>query len=402
MTQSTFSEMPFAAPDRIDKRAWAFLNLCADQHIDARLVGGCVRDALLNQHNSVKSPDIDIAIAATPQEVIQFCDHNQINYFPTGIDHGTLTLLYKGLPMEVTSLRCDVKSDGRHAEVAFGTSFIVDATRRDFTINALYVDHKNILYDAFNGVQDLHNRCVRFIGDAHQRIAEDYLRLWRYFRFWGRFGNGCVDLTVLPPLHKLAESLTALSIERIQRELLSILAQPWPNPIIQSLCAYGLLEHTFKAPIKSGFCRRLIILERTSNRSDICPIRRLSALLASLDLVHCPLKLSRAQQQKLKALMTKNLKEIALTNPQWWIDANLLVRAKAANNTGVSIYVTRQYVRDFMPLPLFPITAKDLLCLGYTPGVQMGDTLRRLKSLWFDYEFQLDKKVCLRHAAEWL
>ncbi len=402
MKQPTFSEMPFTVPDRIDKRAWAFLNLCADQHIDARLVGGCVRDALLNQHNVTSSPDIDIAIAATPQEVIHFCNHNQIAYFPTGIDHGTLTLLYKGLPMEVTSLRCDVKSDGRHAVVAFGTSFIMDAMRRDFTINALYVDHNNILYDAFNGVQDLYNRRVRFIGDAHQRIAEDYLRLWRYFRFWGRFGNGCVDLTVLPPLHELTEGLTALSIERIQRELLNILAQPWSHVIIQSLCTYGLLVHTFNAPINSDLCRRLIILERSYNRSDICPIRRLVALLISADLVHCPLKLSRAQQQKLKALMTKNLKEIALTNPQWWIDANLLAYAKATHNTSASMYNARQYTCSLMPFPAFPVTAKDLLRLGYTPGVQVGDTLRRLKSLWFNHVFQLDKEACLAHAVEWL
>ncbi len=400
-------------PDYIDKRAWVFLNLCAKYHIDARLVGGCVRDALLDHprinHQAtshtkpITPPDIDIAIAATPQEVIHFCKQNQITYFPTGIDHGTLTILYKGLPLEVTSLRCDVKSNGRHAMVTFGTSFIIDAMRRDFTINALYVDHNNVLYDAFNGIQDLRNRRVRFIGNAHQRITEDYLRLWRYFRFWGCFGNGHVDLAILPPLDTLIQGISALSIERVQRELLSILAQPWPHVIIQSLQNYGLLEHTLKTPIDSSLYRRLIILERSYDRSNICPIRRLSALLTSSDLAYCPLKLSRTQQQKLKALLTKDLKEIALINPQWWIDANLLAHAKGTEeNTGIPIHITRHHVRNISTLPPFPITAKDLLHIGYVPGVHMGNTLTRLKGLWFDHNFQLDKEACLMHAAKWL
>ncbi|MES2252965.1 MAG: CCA tRNA nucleotidyltransferase [Pseudomonadota bacterium] len=398
----TFKQSPFLAANHIDSRAWDFLALCAENGMDARLVGGCVRDALLG--STYRAPlftDIDVAIACPPADVISFCKKHRLKCIPTGLAHGTVTILYQSLVLEVTSLRADIKTHGRHATVLFGTSFEEDAKRRDFTMNALYVDLHRILYDAFDGISDLSHRRVRFIGDTAARIAEDYLRLYRYFRFWGRFGQGHVDLSVLPTLISIKKSLSQLSIERVQSELFKILAQPWPGVVLESMRRYGLLAHVFGVEIdyEMGIkaFRRLVVLEGMGGH-HACPIRRLCALTLGSN-ISALLKLSRIQTKKLTQLSTytsheKAPNEIVLTHPEWWVDVKLLRDALSCKPIWLCIHDAKALV---LPPP-FPLTGADILALGVAPGERVGAILNTVKRQWIACNFELDHTACLTLA----
>ena len=400
-----FQQTPFSAAHRIDPRAWEFLTICSADNINARLVGGCVRDALLYEHSLsssrrrgsrlLKSTDIDIAIAAPPPTVIAFCKKHRLKCIPTGIAHGTLTIILKGLTLEVTSLRADIDTDGRHAAVTFGASFEEDAKRRDFTMNALFVDHQQILYDAFNGVSDLYNGHILFIGDPTTRIAEDYLRLYRYFRFWGRFGKGPADISVLPTLDTLKDALAQLSIERVQSELFKILTLPWPGAVLKSMMHYGLLNYVFgdEVDLTAGIesLRRLIILEHFGNHTH-CPIRHLCALIQDQNMSDI-FKLSRIQKKKLVSLskaITEHTYEIALTHPEWWVDSILLHDALSAH----PIWLCRSHAKALTPPPPFPLTGADVMATGVT-GAQIGEILNNIKRQWIASAFRLDRDACL-------
>ena len=402
-----FQQSPFSAAHRIDSRAWEFLSLCAVDGIEALLVGGCVRDALLYEHSlsssrrrgsiSLKSADTDIAIKAPPPTIIVFCKKHRLKCIPTGIAHGTLTIIFKGLTLEVTSLRADIDTDGRHATVTFGASFEEDAKRRDFTMNALFVDHQQILYDAFDGVTDLHNGHVRFIGDPATRIAEDYLRLYRYFRFWGRFGKGPADISVLPTLGTLKDALAQLSIERIQSELFKILTLPWPGTVLKSMMHYGLLNYVFGDEVDftagTKSLRRLIILEHFGNHAP-CTIRHLCALIQGQNMSDI-FKVSRIQKKKLESVskeITEPAYEIALTHPEWWVDSTLLGDALSAH----PIWSCRLHAKTLTPPPPFPLTGADVMATGVT-GAQIGEILNNIKRQWIASAFTLDREACLAY-----
>ncbi|MEL7686310.1 CCA tRNA nucleotidyltransferase [Citromicrobium bathyomarinum] len=202
-----------------------------------RWVGGAVRDTLLG--HPVK--DIDAATPLRPEQVMEACKTAGIRTVPTGIDHGTITALLDGGPVEVTTLRHDVSTDGRRATVAFAQDWREDAARRDFTINALYVDPQTLeIFDYFGGLEDLEARRVRFIGDPHQRIREDHLRILRYYRFQARFGAD-LDEAAEEACAELAPTMKGLSRERVAMELMAILALPDPAPTIARMRARGVL-----------------------------------------------------------------------------------------------------------------------------------------------------------------
>jgi poly(A) polymerase len=392
-----FKQTPFLAAHLIDRRAWDFLDLCAASSIDARLVGGCVRDALLlyntRSTNQLLSCDIDIAIACTPQDVIAFCKKQGLKYIPTGIAHGTVMILFKGLVLEVTSLRADIDTHGRHATVMFGASFEEDAKRRDFTMNALYVDHQRQLHDALGGVADVYNGCVRFISDPGARIAEDYLRLYRYFRFWGRFGRGKADISVLPVLSTIKDGLAHVSIERVQSEFFKILMLPWPGAVLKSMHHYGLLGHIFGNAINFDASihalRRLVILEH-SGKQILCPIRRLCALTQAQKCLSV-LRLSRVQKKKSENLTTfKDPNEIVLTHPEWWVDSMLLSDAVSSD----SLWLCREHTKALKPPPPFPLTGADVLAMGII-GARIGEMLIAVKREWVASNFTLDREECL-------
>jgi poly(A) polymerase len=250
--------------------------LGADEGL-TRYVGGAVRDDLLGLPIS----DIDLATRIPPDEVVQRLETARIKAVPTGIDHGTITAVSDGHPFEVTTLRRDVSTDGRRATVAFTDDWEEDAARRDFTINALSADPlTGELFDYFGGLADLEHRHIRFIGDPFQRIAEDHLRILRFFRFHARFGSGSPDAAALQACTARANDLMALSRERIADELLKLLGMADPSATVQIMLEHGILRPVLPeiAVERVGDLRSLIASEREAGL-DPEPLRRLAAVL---------------------------------------------------------------------------------------------------------------------------
>ncbi|MGL5839846.1 MAG: CCA tRNA nucleotidyltransferase, partial [Sphingorhabdus sp.] len=271
--------------------------------IPPRIVGGAVRDAMLG----IAVADIDLATPLLPQEVIRRLEAAGIKAVPTGIDHGTITAVASGRTYEITTLRRDVSTDGRRATVAFSTDWQEDAARRDFTINALYADPETRqIYDYFSGLEDLKNHHIRFIGDAHARIAEDHLRILRLFRFHARFGKGAIDAEALAAAKAQASSLMALSRERIADEIKKLLSVVDPVAAVNMMVQAEIFM-PFLPEVKAdtSLLERTIARERSISIAPM-PVRRLAALLPMdpvlVDKIAARLKLSNRIRGELVAL----------------------------------------------------------------------------------------------------
>ena len=265
----------------------AVVTALTDGDVAPRIVGGAVRDTLLGLDVS----DIDLATPLLPNDVIRRLEHAGIKAIPTGIDHGTITAVSQGRTFEITTLRRDVSTDGRRATVAFSDDWQEDAARRDFTINALYADPASgEIYDYFGGLADLEKRQVRFIGDADSRIAEDHLRILRFFRFHARFGQSPPDPDALAACAKAASSLKSLSRERIADEVMKLLALPSPLESAQLMQDLGIFA-AFMPEVNEGALaslKRLLHRETQSGQAPSAMRRLLSLLpteLASVDTV---------------------------------------------------------------------------------------------------------------------
>ncbi len=265
---------------------------------NARYVGGAVRDTLLG----LEVKDIDLATPLVPTEVMARLDAVKIGHVPTGIAHGTITAILKGGPIEITTLRHDLSTDGRRATVAFASEWQDDAARRDFTINALYADPATgEISDFFGGLDDLQARRVRFIGDARERIREDHLRILRYFRFQARFGSQPADSASEEACAELAATLKGLSRERIGMEMLNLLGLPDPAPTVARMAELGVLAQV----LPEANVAALAALVNEETRQEIAPhaLRHLAALLpADADLagqVAARFRLSGAQKKRL-------------------------------------------------------------------------------------------------------
>ncbi len=368
-------------------------------------VGGCVRDALLD----LVPADIDIATPLHPDQVMQLLRRAGIKALPTGIDHGTITaILPPGeapVQFEVTSLRCDIATDGRHAEVAFGTDWRVDAARRDFTINALYADGDGAVYDPVGGLADLAAQRVRFIGDAAQRVAEDYLRVLRFFRFHARFGGAVPDATALAACRAAASRLQQLSGERVRDELLKILALPRADEALAAMAACGVLDALL--PGHRYAAQRFALLLGLSDDAWL----RLAALLppgesaegaAALE----RLRLSRAQQHRMAMLsQPPAFAWDALTDAT--IRAELFYQhgAEYCRNHAILLALddaTRiDQLTDIVQhaarwrRPVFPLRGADLLQHGLRPGPNISLILKQLEAWWSAGGFRASREACL-------
>ena len=265
---------------------------------NARYVGGAVRDTLLG----IAVKDIDLATPLEPREVMRRLKAQSIQVVPTGIDHGTVTAVLAGGPVEITTLRHDVSTDGRRATVAFAGDWQDDAARRDFTINALYADPvTSEIWDYFDGLDDLAARRVRFIGDARERIREDHLRILRYFRFQARFGSQPADETSENACAELAATLKGLSRERVGMELTNLLALPDPAPTVARMAELGVLQVVLPEAEVAGLAA--VVAQEAKQGVAPDPIRRLAALLpadvALAEQVAARFRLSGAQKKRL-------------------------------------------------------------------------------------------------------
>lgn len=348
---------------------------------NARYVGGVVRDTLLG----VPVNDIDVATRLDPHEVLDRLRRAGIKAVPTGIAHGTITAVLRDGPVEVTTLRRDVATDGRHAVVAFTDDWREDAARRDFTINALYADPvSGAVFDYFGGIDDLAVRRVRFIGDPLQRIAEDHLRILRFFRFLARFGDS-PDADGLAACVARANDLMALSRERIADELLKLLMAPAAATIVALMLSNGIFTPVVPEIDDLGVARLALVVARegaTGTTPD--GIRRLAALLpddpALGDQIGARLKLSNAQRKRLIVAL-----DVAPIDPpralayRLGIDGALdrLLLQPDHVDVGPSIAA----LSGWTP-PRLPISGGDLVARGIAKGPVVARTLREIESQW--------------------
>lgn len=359
-----------------------------DGGADVYFVGGCVRNALLGAGAS----DLDLCTNMRPEQVIDLAETAGIRAIPTGIDHGTVTLVHKSVPYEITTFRRDVATDGRRAVVAFSDCIKEDAARRDFTMNALYARPDGEVVDPLDGLPDLMARRVRFIGTAENRIREDYLRSLRYFRFHAWYGNPDLgfDPDALSAIAGNLDGIPSLSRERVGQELVKLLAAPDPAPAIAVMRQIGLLSMILPGSDDRALAP-LIHLEAGMSPE---PMRRLAALGGEDP--RDALRLSKAQANMVQLLRTEATGSTAPAALAYMYDQSVARNAMLLRSALLE-----------MPLPpmletelnagaqaVFPLTAQDLM-----PDVQgpaLGVALKRLKSDWIASGFSLDKDTLLK------
>ena len=330
----------------------------------ARLVGGCVRDALAG----VEVHDIDLATPDTPQEVVRLLEQAGLRAIPTGIAHGTITAFVDGESIEITTLRRDIETDGRHAVVAFTDDWREDAARRDFTINAMSMTPDGTVFDYFGGADDLRVGVVRFVGEAALRIREDYLRILRYFRFFARYNPAQADPEATAAIAAERQGLPQLSVERVWSEMRRILEADSPDRALGLMLRLGVLTELLPDA-------KLVSVDLLP--AD--PVLRLAALLPS---GRAPLNLSGVEAERLAALVQPALSEE--------VSDDDLRRALADTATDILIDRSRLAGRSgtlrmriaAMIVPVFPVQGRDLAQAGLQPGPEMGRVLRELRGEW--------------------
>ena len=346
-----------------------------------RFVGGAVRDALAGQ--PVK--DVDLATSLSPHEVNARLAKAGVKVIPTGIAHGTVTAVVSGGTLEITSLRRDVSTDGRRATVAFTDDWREDAARRDFTINALYADPMSgAIFDYFGGADDLAAGVVRFIGEPLQRIAEDHLRILRFFRFQARYGKGAPHAESLAACSARANDLMALSRERIADELLKILALAEPGDTLSLMLAHGILTPVLPEIVDAAPLRALIAAEFGIDRS---PVRRLAALLPAdptlVDGIAKRLKLSKAATKRLACAAGRAPEDASdPTRLAYQVGTESAVDRLLLNGAGDEA----RAIADW-PLPQFPMTGGGIVARGIKAGPEVARILKAVEAQWVDEGF---------------
>ena len=369
----------------------------------ARVVGGAVRNALMDLAHG----DIDIATTALPEVVCDRARAAGMKAVPTGIEHGTVTLVLDHHPFEVTTLREDVDTDGRHATVVFGRDFSHDARRRDFTMNALYADRHGVIEDHVGGIADIEARHVRFIGDPAQRIREDYLRILRLFRFHAHYGSGPLDADALHAAIQLRGGLARLSAERIRAELLKLLVCRNAAETVATVAASGFLDRILA---EIGDVRAFAALTK-QDPSKHDPILRLAALaLRTGDdaaRLHERLRLSNAEGQRLLRMgqMLERLHgrfgQVDRTQLREWgyRYGNSIVRDALAITAArrrkwpwpEDLAAAAQVLES--PAPVCPFGGAAVLAHGIAPGPIVGVIVARAEALWIDAGFPEDEAI---------
>jgi poly(A) polymerase len=374
----------------------AVLDALAASGFPARIVGGAVRNTLIG----IPVADVDIATPATPTEVIAACARARLETIATGLEHGTVTVVAAHRPIEVTTLRRDVSTDGRRATVAFTADWAEDARRRDFTMNALYCDAEGRLYDDVGGCADLLARRVRFIGNADQRIAEDYLRILRFFRFHAAFADGPPDPEAMAASARGLAGMGRLSAERIRAELMKLLVAPRAGDAVHAMADIGLLPLLLGAAPRIGVLDSLVAAERSLAQPPEATLRLSALALAVADdvpRISARLRLSKAERQALVVMDT------ALCQTLVGLDAagaRRLVYRKGreqalrlavallavAPDAGIEARRIATVATTWTP-PVLPVSGADVVRSGIPPGRVVGECLARLEDWWISEDF---------------
>ncbi len=369
----------------------------------ARFVGGAVRDGLLG----LPVKDVDLATPLTPQAVIARLQQAGLKAVPTGIAHGTITAVADHKPFEITTLRHDVETFGRHARVAFTEDWRADAARRDFTMNALYADGEGWVYDYFGGVEDARAGRVRFIGDPAARIDEDALRVLRFFRFHAHYGQGAIDQAGLAACAARHLALSGLSWERIRDEVLKLLAAPDPTPSWTLMRKAAILEAVLPELTDTDRLARLVAVERHYRVAD--PLRRLIALLPMrADVVAAVVARLRLRSRDSKRALAMVGTDVVVTplmsvpaaraalyalGREGFIDRLLMTATPEAE-----LAFWLDFAEQWHP-PSFPLAGKDVLEAGWSRGPSVGEALKILEQAWIDSDFKLSREALLARLS---
>jgi len=363
---------------------------------EARIAGGAVRDVLLGRSVA----DVDLATPRKPDAVIKALTQAGIRAVPTGLDHGTVTAVSEGRGFEVTTLRRDVDTDGRHAVVAFTSDWREDAARRDFTINALSMTRDGDVFDYFGGIADLRGGVLRFVGDPATRIAEDYLRILRFFRFLARGAARIADPAAVAAIRSGVPGLDRLSAERIWHELSRILGAPDPGTGIRLMAELGVLAAVIPEGADADRLERLL-----SSGAPADPLLRLAMLLTGDPAaVATRLRLSSAERDRLIALRSAPLAQPGADDSSLrrllaeYAPETLIGRTWLACGFGMNWDALRQRLAS-MPRPVFPLEGRDVVALGVAPGPRVGGLLRALRVWWLQGGCTADASACRTELA---
>jgi poly(A) polymerase len=368
---------------------------------EARVVGGAVRNALL--HLAVD--EIDVATTAVPEEVVRRIEAAGWKAIPTGIDHGTITVVIDGKPFEVTTLRQDVETYGRKAKVVFGRDWCTDAERRDFTINALSVSADGRIYDYVGGVDDIAARRVRFIGEPATRIAEDYLRVLRFFRFHAWYGTGHPDVAGLHACILARAGIEALSRERVRMELLKLLLAPHATPTLAAMAETGILGTVLGGvPLLASF--ENVVKAEAAMGFSADAVRRLGALAVTVkedgERLGQRLRLSNAEAERLVALehwwrVSPEAGEqpahalLYHLGPQSFADRVLVAWSRSAAGAADGAWHEFANLPQRWTAPKFPLKAADFIDRGLAAGPALGAAIRLAEEAWIAADFPSER-----------
>jgi poly(A) polymerase len=402
----------------------------------ARLVGGCVRDSILQRGVH----DIDLATNLLPDQVIKALKLHNIKTIPTGLKHGTITAILNKRSFEITTLRHDTQCDGRHAKVEFTDDWQMDASRRDFTFNALYADKHGHIYDYFDGIKDLKARRLNFIGNAEDRIKEDYLRILRAFRFHAKICIGDLSAEILEVCKKHSHKIYDLSGERIRDEIFKLLECNNPVSTLKSMQKSEVLQKIIPQEVKCEILSSTLLVNRYLAKPHVIPARDAGIHTFSLDpsvsysddtkqtdaLVKLALllrttesdklnlgkyiskflRLSNKQSKKLLFLLSSNIsielseseqkKYISLFGIEFYSDLVKICGAESGGN----VDVINNYISfaSTLNIPKFPLSGDDLINIGYQPGKSLGRSLELIKQHWENSSYTLTKDELMLYA----
>lgn len=371
-----------------------------------RAVGGTVRNTLLGSPVS----DVDLATTAAPHQVMEAARTAGLKAVPTGIEHGTVTIIADGVPFEVTTLRRDVATDGRRATVAFTDDWGEDARRRDFTINALYADRDGVLFDPVGGLADIAARRVRFIGDARQRIREDYLRILRFFRFSAQYAGGSLDDQGLAATIDERDGLARLSAERIRHELMHLIAAPAAASVVQRMSELGFLDGILGGSCDVRGFRRVIEIEPLlravrGDGGDPDRLLRLAALAVAegedVKRLQARLRLSNAEVKRLDAAQkatvsvgggeADSIRQVVYRfGNEAAVDGVSLRFARSREPTAGPAIEDAVKVAAGWKAPALPISGGDVVALGIAPGPAVSAVIESFERWWIDNGYPSD------------
>ena len=374
-----------------------------------RFVGGAVRDAIAG----LKGFDLDLATDLSPDELVEICEENGIKTIPIGIKFGTLGVVIDNQVLEVTSLRKDIKTDGRHAEVVFTSDWEEDASRRDLTINAVYADEKGNVFDYYNGVDDLEKGIVRFIGNANQRIKEDYLRILRFFRFYSIFSKAPIDKKALQACRDNKEGLRQLSLERIRDELFKLFMTPKVIETINIMRENEIMSYVLP---DSQTMSELDFLINTIHTPDLpnAPLRRLFTLYnpdeSLAQNLASRLKLSNKQKEDFLSWTRynyelndffdeKKLRQIIYRHGNDFARDKLILTCAFKHQLPNNLREHLAHIAD-ISLPEFSVKGRDVIAAGIQDNRKIGEVLDELEELWIESDFQLSHQELLDKLPE--